>query len=38
VDGRIDRYEIQATHGGLLATAPLGEIGPVLATAFQETK
>jgi amino acid adenylation domain-containing protein len=38
VDGRVRRYEVEATHGGLLAPAPLGEIGPVLATAFQETK
>jgi thioesterase domain-containing protein/acyl carrier protein len=34
VDGRIIRHEVAATHGGLLAPAPLGEIAAVL----KETK
>ena len=37
VDGQLVRHGVAATHGGLLAPAPLGEIGPVLAAALQQT-
>ncbi len=36
VDGSVVRHEVAATHGGLMAAAPLGEIGPVLAASLEE--
>ncbi len=37
VDGSVVRHDVEATHGGLLAPTPLGEIGPVLAAFLGET-
>jgi hypothetical protein len=36
VDGSVVRHDVEATHGGLLAPTPLGEIGPVLAASLEE--